>query len=126
MTAHAHSIERIRQIAITVSDLVRATAFYRDVLELPFLFTAAGMAFFECGGVRLMLALPEESVPVAASILYYQVADIAAAHSRLVERGVEFEGEPHIVHRAETHDMWLAFFRDSERNLLALLSEVER
>lgn len=119
-------IQRIRQIAVTVRDLDRATAFYRDVLALPFLFGAPGMSFFECGGVRLMLAMPEEAVPAAASILYFQVVDIVAAHDRLVERGVEFEGKPHVVHRAENHDMWLGFFRDSERNLMALLSEVPR
>jgi methylmalonyl-CoA/ethylmalonyl-CoA epimerase len=118
-------IARIGQISINVHDLDRATAFYRDKLDLPLLFTAGNMAFFDCGGVRLMLARPEKpEFDHPSSVLYFAVPDITAAHQRMVESGVSFESEPHLIARMPTHDLWMDFFHDSEQNLLALMSEV--
>lgn len=121
------AIQGIGQIAVTVHDLDRAIAFYRDTLELPFLFQAPpAMAFFGCGGVRLMLTLPESDGADHASILYYRVAEIRAAFETLSGRGVRFEAEPHAVAELEDHTLWLAFLRDPDANLLALMSEVAR
>ena len=119
-------IRRIGQIAIVVQDVARATRFYRDVLGLRLLFEAPpGLAFFDCGGLRLMLSPPEgRDVPGASSILYYDVPDIQASYATLEARGVAFEGAPHVVAALATHDLWMAFLRDSEGNLLALTSEV--
>jgi methylmalonyl-CoA/ethylmalonyl-CoA epimerase len=121
-------LERVAQIYINVKELERATAFYRDVLGLKFLFAAPpGLAFFDCGGVRLMLGRadrPELDHP--SSILYFHTADIARVHARLAELGVDFLTGPHLVHRAESYDLWLADFRDSEGNILALMSEKPR
>lgn len=116
-------LEEIGQIAVTVQDVDRATAFYRDALGMRHLFSAPGMAFFDCSGVRLMLSLPEGSDPGAASILYYRVDDARKAAATLESRGVQLEGEPHVAHRTDTHELWMAFFRDSEGNLMALMSE---
>ncbi len=119
-------ITRIGQIAITVQDTERATTFYRDVLGLQHLFSAPpSLAFFDCGGIRLMLAPPEEEVKSAASVLYFPVDDIAAAHEELKGRGVTFVGEPHAVHKAPGYELWMAFFRDSEENLHALMCEIK-
>ena len=121
----AFGLSKIGQIAINVHDLDRATAFYRDVLGIPFLFSAPGMAFFNCDGVRLLLSLPEtEALDHPASIIYYQVEDIASAHQILSARGVVFEGEPHVVHRTEHYELWMAAFHDPDQNLLAMMSEV--
>ena len=120
-------ISRLGQVAINVRDVDRATAFYRDTLGLPFLFAAGGMAFFDCGGVRLMLARgeqPEHQHP--SSVLYFVVPDINAAHRRLSEIGVRFEGVPHLIAPMPDHDLWMGFFRDSEDNLMALMSEIPR
>lgn len=121
-------LERIRQIHVNVKDLDRATAFYRDALGVKFLFAAPpGLAFFDCGGLRLMLGRadrPELDHP--SSILYFQVEDIEDAHARLAGLGVTFLTPPHLVHRAETHDLWLADFRDGEGNVHALMSERSR
>ena len=119
-------IERIGQIAIPVADLERAVAFYSDVLGLRLLFRAPpGLAFFDCGGVRLMLSRPEGAeTPARAGILYYLVPDIGAAHAALLERGVIFVQAPQLVARLPDHELWLALCRDSEDNLLALMSEV--
>ncbi|HYL14297.1 MAG TPA: VOC family protein [Terriglobales bacterium] len=126
-TATLVGISRLGQVAINVHDLEQATAFYRDVLGLRALFTAGDMAFFDCGGVRLMLTLPEKpEFDHPSSVLYFNVPDIASAHRQLRDQGVQFEGDPHLVARMPDHDLWLAFFRDSEQNLLALMSEVPR
>jgi len=120
-------IKNIGQISIIVRDLERATAFYRDMLGLPLLFTAGNLAFFDCGGVRLMLGpaeTPELDHP--SSILYFRVPDINTAHQRLVERGVEIEAPPRLIAPMPTYDLWMSGFRDSEGNLLELMSEVPR
>lgn len=99
-------------------------AFYRDVLGLKFLFAAPKMAFFECAGVRLMLATPEKlEFDHPASIIYYRVGDLTAVHAALSGRNVRFEAAPHLVARMADHELWMAFLRDSEENLLGLMSE---
>ena len=120
------SHSRIGQIAVVVQDLDRAVAFYRDTLGMRFLFQAPPkLAFFDCGGVRLMLDVPEEEeFKHASSILYYKVDDIQATWATLRDRGVEFRDEPHMVARMPDHELWMTFFRDSEGNTLALMSEV--
>ena len=120
-------ISRIGQIAINAHDLDRATAFYRDKLGLPLLFTVGKLAFFDCGGVRLMLDVAEKpEFDHPSSILYFSVPDIAASHRQLLASGVRFEDEPHMIAKMPDHDLWMTFFRDSEQNLLALMSEVSR
>jgi methylmalonyl-CoA/ethylmalonyl-CoA epimerase len=115
----------ILQIGVSVADLETMTAFYRDALRLPFLFAAPGMSFFDCGGVRLMLSLPETGIEGGhGSILYLRSDDIAADHRELTARGVSFRGVPHVVHRAPGMELWMAFFADPEGNLLALAGEV--
>jgi len=121
------ALARIWQIAVNAHDVDRATAFYRDVLGLQHLFRAGQLSFFDCGGVRLMLdkaEKPEFDHP--SSILYFQVADIQATYQRLKEAGAKFEDTPHQLARMLTHDLWMTFFRDSEGNVLALMSEVAR
>ena len=121
------ALARIGQIHVGVADVERATAFYRDVLGVRFLFQVPGMAFFDCAGVRLMLGAAERAdQPRHASILYFRVDDIQSATEALRAKQVRFEGDPHLVARLEDHDLWLAFFRDSEDNVMALMSEVAR
>ncbi len=123
----ATPIRRLAQISVNAHDLERATAFYRDRLGLRFLFAAGTMAFFDLDGLRVMLGLPERpEFDHPGSVLYLDVADIAAAHRELADRGVRFEREPHLVARLAATDLWMAFFRDSEGNLLAIQSEVPR
>ena len=118
------ALHTLGQIALTVTDVERATAFYRDTLGMPFLFAFPGLAFFRLGDVRLMLSLPEQRDPRSmASPLYFRVHDIAAVHAALVERGVMFRDEPHVVHRDATMELWMTFFDDPDGNLLALMEE---
>ena len=120
-------VSRLGQVSINVHDLARATTFYRDVLGLPLLFTASDMAFFDCSGVRLMLARPEKpEFDHPGSVLYFVVPEITAAHRQMLASGVGFEGEPHLIAKMPAYDLWMAFFRDTEKNLLALMSEVPR
>src|SRR5213595_1853850 len=114
----------IGQISVNVHDLDRATEFYKKKLRLGHLFSVPKMAFFECAGLRLMLAIPERpDLDHPSSILYFKVQDIEAAHEALVSRKVRFETEPMLVAPMATHDLWLAEFRDSENNVLALMCE---
>lgn len=120
-------LSRLGQIAMRVRDVDAATAYYRDVLGLRFLFGAPGLAFFDCGGVRLMLSRPESAeFDHPGSVLYFRVDDVVVAYEALRTRGAVFEGEPHVVHRAEDHDLWMAFFRDPDGNLLAVMAEQPR
>jgi predicted enzyme related to lactoylglutathione lyase len=116
----------IGQISVTVHELGRAVAFYRDTLGMRLLFEVPPkMAFFDCGGLRLMLAVPEEpEFNHPASILYYKVDDIQEAWEGLSESGVDLRRPPHLLARMKDHDLWMAFFRDTEGNMLALMSEV--
>ena len=129
MSANATGLQisRLGQVAINVKDVQRATAFYRDVLGLRFLFAAGQLAFFDCGGVRLMLDRPEKpEFDHPSSILYFNVPDIQAAHRRLVDSGAAIVEAPRIIAPMPDHDLWMSFFRDTEGNVMALMSEVPR
>ena len=115
----------ILHAGLLVADIARSLAFYRDVLGMQLLFEAEGMSFFQCGDIRLMIGTAAgESGDVPSHIIYFSVEDISTAHEALAARGVEFVSEPAVVHKAESHELWLAFFRDSDGNMMALLSEV--
>jgi len=121
MTTLAQS--RIGQIAIVCKDVARATAFYRDVLGVPFLFSAGpSLSFFRCGDVRLMLS-PAEGEANGTSVLYFFVPAIDAAKKDLAEKGARFIDEPHMIAQMPDHELWLCEFRDSESNVLALMEE---
>ncbi len=128
MTDSDPGISRIGQIAINAHDVERAATFYQNVLGLKLLFKAGpGLAFFDCGGVRLMITRPEKpEFDHPSSVLYFAVPDIQAGHARMKTSGVHFEDEPHLIAKMPDHDLWMTFFRDSENNLLGLMSEVKR
>lgn len=119
-------LDKIGQIAVPVSDIERAVAFYRDTLGMRFLFQAPpGLAFFDNAGVRLMLDVPAHNQAAnTGSVIYYLVSDIQAAYETLAARGVNFEDKPHVIAEMPDHTLWMAFFRDPDANLLALMSEV--
>jgi catechol 2,3-dioxygenase-like lactoylglutathione lyase family enzyme len=115
-------IRRIAQVALRARDLDASVDFYRDALGLPLLFRAPpGLAFLKCGDLQIMLSAPESpDFDHPSSVLYFEVDDIDTSYRVLSERGVVFMGEPHRVHRAEDHELWMAFFRDPDGNVLAL------
>ena len=117
-------LTKIGQIAVPVTDIEAAIAFYRDKLGMKFLFKAPpGLGFFDCAGVRLMLdALAEKNT--GCSVIYYLVEDIHASFRTLSEKGITFESDPHLIAKMPDHELWMAFFRDVDRNLLAMMSEV--
>jgi DNA-binding CsgD family transcriptional regulator/predicted enzyme related to lactoylglutathione lyase len=114
----------IGQISRSVKDISAAEAWYGEVLGIPHLYTFADMAFFDCGGVRLILSRVVGDPP-AESIVYLKVADIQTAYEELKARGVDFINGPHMVHRhADGTEEWMAFFKDPEGRPLALMSQV--
>lgn len=117
-------IRAIGQIGIPVQDIERAIAFYKEKLELPLLFNTDTMAFFDSNGVRLMLTLPEtEAFNHPSSVLYFSVEDIHKAYNNYQSKGIEFIDEPHIVAKMNDTATWMVFFKDTEGNTHALLSE---
>jgi methylmalonyl-CoA/ethylmalonyl-CoA epimerase len=125
VSAASFGLNQIGQIAVPVTDIDRAVTFYRDTLGMRFLFQAPpGLGFFDCGGVRLMLDAPAKAQAGQASPIYYKVSDIHAAFDTLSARGVTFEAKPHLIAKLPDHELWMAFFRDPDGNLLALMSEV--
>jgi len=121
-------LSAITQIAVNAHDIDRAVKFYRDTLGMKHLFSVPpNLAFFDCDGIRLMLSLPAKpEFDHASSIIYFKVDDILVAYATLSERGVQFEEKPIFVADMVTYDLWLASFRDSENNLLALMSNVPK
>lgn len=119
-------IQKIGQIAIPVKDLEQAVQFYQNVLELPLLFNTGTLAFFDCGGVRLLLSLPEkEEFARSSSILYFQMARIQEAFEEMKHKGVRFIDEPHRVAKIGQIETWMTFFTDTQGNTHALMSEID-
>ena len=125
MNSDNRTLSELGQIGVTVSDVEKSVSFYRDTLGLKHLFSAPpGLAFFAAGAVRLMLSRPEKPESERfTSALYFKVADIQETRDSLASRGVIFEAEPHQVAKMPDHELWMAFFRDPDRNLLGLMCE---
>jgi methylmalonyl-CoA/ethylmalonyl-CoA epimerase len=119
------NIQKVGQIGVPVKNIERAVVFYKEKLELPLLFNTDTMAFFECNGLRLLLSLPEkEQFAHPSSVVYFQVPDIRLSYKELLEKGVEFVDEPHVVAKMGQSETWMTFFKDSEDNIHALISEI--
>jgi methylmalonyl-CoA/ethylmalonyl-CoA epimerase len=119
-------LQDVAQIAFTVQNLAEAKVFYRDVLELKFLFEAGTMAFFQCGSIRLMIGEAEKATVSEGTIVYFRVADLEVTAHMLESRGICFVQQPHLVARMKSHDLWMAFFKDPAGNTLGLMSEIAR
>lgn len=120
-TAAVH-LDNIGQIALTVTDLHSARAFYGDTLGMRFLFDAGTLVFFQCGSIRLMLTIGEGPAS-DRTVLYFRITDLDDLHVALVARDVRFEEGPHLVARMPDHELWMAFLRDPAGNLLGLMEE---
>lgn len=116
------------QVTLTVANVERSLAFYRDAVGLRFLFSAGpALAFLDLGGVRLMLSAPEkEFAPGGSTVLYLKVPDITATFDEMRGRGVPFVDEPHLIAPMPDHDLWMTFFRDPDGHTLALMCERPR
>lgn len=111
------------QLHVSVTNLERSVAFYRDTLGIPLLFEVPGrpMAFFQSGQVRLYLGVPESPEFTTRTVLYFDVEDIDVEHQRLTEAGVQFAGAPHVVHRDGDTELWMAFCQDPDGHHIALM-----
>jgi methylmalonyl-CoA/ethylmalonyl-CoA epimerase len=126
MTTSSTALGRIGQIALTVHDMERAIAFWRDTVGLKFLFQAPNVAFFDVAGVRLMLGSAESpDVKPAGTVLYFEVEDLERAFESLRARGAEVAkgGEPHFIANLGAKELWMAFLKDPDGNVFALMNE---
>ena len=126
MTAETQTVhfDKIGQIALTVTDITRSKDFYQNTLGMNFLFDAGSMAFFQCGDVRFMIGTSEDSSPRGGTLLYFKVPDIQQTCEFLKEKGVVFHQRPHLVAKMPSHELWLAFIKDPDDNILGIMSEV--
>ena len=119
----ASGLTAVGQVAVDVRDLDRAIALYRDRLGMKFLIAVPSMAFFDLSGLRLMLNQVTDADDQRSSVLYYKVDDLDTTFQDLSGRGVQFSGEPVKIAAMEDHQLWMAFFKDSEDNTLALMAQ---
>ena len=130
MTTQSHTpastvqLEKIGQIAITVDDLDRARAFYRDTLGMRFLFDAGHLCFFQCGDIRLMISATPDPGPRGGTIIYFKVEDIQTVYGALQAKNVDLIDTPHLIAKMPDHDLWMAFLKDPDGNVIGIMSEV--
>jgi len=121
------NLDHIGQIALPVSDVDRAEAFYREVIGLRWLYRFGDLTFFDCAGVRLLLEKTHDAGGAGrSSVIYFRCADIAVAVGELQGRGVVFDDAPHLIARMDDHDLWMCFFRDPDGHTLALMQEAPK
>ena len=118
-------ITKLAQLAITVSDVEKSLAFYRDLLGLNFQFAPnTNLAFLQCGTLRIMLSTPQGAGEVGKnSIPYFEVQNIEAFYRAVVEKGATPERKPQLAAKMPDHDLWIGFLKDPDGNLVALMEE---
>ena len=114
----------IGQIALNITDLARSKDFYQNTLGMKLLFEAGAMAFFQCGGIRFMIGTSEDSSPRGGTLIYFKVQDIHHVCGILRDKGVAFHQRAHLVARMPDHELWIAFIKDPDENILGIMSEV--
>jgi catechol 2,3-dioxygenase-like lactoylglutathione lyase family enzyme len=120
-------LSKIKQIAVAVADLERSKEFYGEKLGVPKVFEVPNLAFYDLGGIWLMLSQANEQEPARpGSVLYFEVTEIAEAHDALKRQGVDFVDEPHKIADMGTYELWMSFFRDPDGTLLAIREEVAK
>ena len=120
------NLNEIGQISISVTDIDKAVNFYRDILGIPFLFQISDpqpMAFFNCNGIRLYINQPENPQHSGTSVIYFKVDSTHQTVAKLKTHNIKIESEPHIIHQTDNYTLWMAFFKDPDDNLMAVMSE---
>lgn len=119
------NISGIGQVSIAISDLEKAVYFYQKILKLELLFEVPpNLAFFDCGGVRLMLTtLQGEKEDHNTSAIYYRISEIETVFEELKSLQVDIERTPSMAATMEDYELWIGFIRDPDRNLVGLMEE---
>ena len=119
MGSSAAAIEHTDFVSLPVTDMERATAWYRDTLGLEQTDTG-GFPEFRLGDNAFLYLLSMEAIgsqftaPHTAAMAL-RVADVEAARAELQSRGVEFVGETF-----DTGVCHMASFTDPDGNVLML------
>jgi methylmalonyl-CoA/ethylmalonyl-CoA epimerase len=121
------NLNQIGQIALAVGDIDQAEAFYGEQLRLRKLYRFGDLSFFDCAGVRLMLEKAGKLEDIQrSSVIYFRCADIALTVRELKDRSVSFIQEPHLIAEMDDHDLWMAFFKDPDGHVLAVMQEAPK
>ena len=116
------SLDHLRQIAISVDDIDAAERFYSETLNLPKLFRAGDLLFYNCRGIRLFISKEGSS----QTTLYFQVPDLIAYRTQLQDKGVSFNDEIHCIAQMPDHDLLMCFFNDPWDNVIGLMQEAPK
>ncbi len=117
-------IDKIGQIAITVSNIEKSMLFYRDTIGLKYLFHDNNVALFDLNGIRLMLGKNEsDQKKPFGMIIYFMVNEINSEFEKIKNKGVKTIREPHFTAKYNDKEIWLAFFKDMDENIFALMEE---
>ena len=119
------TLGEIGQIALTVSDVAKAKAFYHGILGLKLLFDAGpNLSFLAAGSVRLMLSTSQGSgTPGKNSILYFKVSQVESVYTAVTAAGAAAERAPQLTAKMPDHELWIGFVRDPDGNLVGLMEE---
>ena len=121
------NLNQIGQIAVAVTDVDRAEAFYGEVMGLRKLYRFGDLSFFDCAGVRLFLDKVKDPANFRPQgCIYFRCADIALAVKELERRGVSFVHPASLIAKMDDHDLWMAFFNDPDGHLLAIMQEAPK
>ena len=67
--------------------------------------------------------VPENGITLGPVTIYYRVEDLDGAVAALEARGLAFDHGPHLIHRAETTELWMANLQDPDGNPVVLMED---
>jgi predicted enzyme related to lactoylglutathione lyase len=119
------TVSEIGQIAVTVKDVAAARRFYSEILGLSVLFDAGpNLSFLAAGSVRIMLTTSAGAGEAGKnSVLYFKTASLVSTYDAIVARGATPERAPQLTAKMPDHELWMAFVRDPDNNLVGLMEE---
>ena len=116
---------------VSIVDVSRAKAFYRDTLGLRLVMEEPPFALvFDANGIMLRLGMAKEIPPAHGTVLGWQVPEIMAVVTNLGQAGVQFER--YVGMEQDELGIWtsptgakVAWFKDPDGNTLSVSEHPE-
>lgn len=124
-TAMTPTAPLLGQVALVFRDVAAAKRFYVDAIGLTPLFDAGpNLSFLAAGSLRFMLTVPSPQADAGRnSILYFKTDSAQQAYDRSLAAGASAERAPALTAKLPDHELWIAFVRDPEGNLVGWMEE---